>query len=70
MTEETVTNEIKTQLIKQERDIWANTRELWTYRHRVYKRIDNKEGMKSAETELENCEKALDELDKIMAELK
>ena len=69
MAQEEVTVETKKLLIQQERQMWMNTRELMTIRYRVNKRMGNEEGMKSAEKELTNCETALDELEKILAEL-
>jgi hypothetical protein len=66
---EEVVPAVKMELIQQERQIWLNTRELWTIRHRVFKRLDNKEQMVTAEKELESCEKALIELDNIFLEL-
>ena len=64
-----VPTETKIQLIQQERQMWLNTREMMVIRHRVNKRLNNPEAMKSCEKELENCETAIDELSKILAEL-
>jgi hypothetical protein len=67
--DEEVTPEVKLAIIQQERQIWLNTREMMTIRYRVNKRIGNAEQLKTTEKELENCETALDELDKIFTEL-
>jgi hypothetical protein len=67
--DEEVTPEVKLAIIQQERLIWLNTREMMTIRYRVNKRIGNAEQLKTTEKELENCETALDELDKIFTEL-
>ena len=64
-----VTTEVKLALIAQERQMWLNTREMMTIRYRVNKRIGNAEQLNATEKELENCETALDELDKIFTEL-
>ena len=63
---EEISPEIRLQIIQQEHQMWANTREMFTIRHRVYKRLNDSEGIKAAEKELEKCETALDELDKIL----
>lgn len=68
VTEE-VAPEVKLVIIQQERTLWMNTREMMSIRYRVSKRMNNKEGMESAEKELTNCETALDELQKILEEL-
>jgi len=64
-----VTTETKLAIIAQERQMWLNTREMMTIRYRVNKRIGNAEQLKQTEKELENCETALDEIDKIFTEL-
>lgn len=67
--EEEVTPEVKLAIIAQERQMWINTRELMTMRYRVFKRIGNIDQMQATQKELEGCETALDELDKIFTEL-
>jgi peptidoglycan hydrolase CwlO-like protein len=64
-----VTIETKLQLINQERQMWLSAREVMTIRYRVNKRLANTDGLKAVEKELENCEAALDELDKIISEM-
>ncbi len=66
-------NELPTQVkmatIQRERQEWLNNREVLTIRYRVNKRIDNPEGIKECQANLEKCELALDELDLIFKEL-
>jgi hypothetical protein len=69
MEQNEVTTETKMVLIQRERQLWLNTREMMTMRFRVQKRLNSKEGMETCEKELTNVELALDELDKILAEL-
>jgi hypothetical protein len=64
-----VSTETKLQLVQQERQMWINTREVYTMRYRVMKRLKDEVGMENAQKELEKCETALDELDKIFVEL-
>ena len=69
MNDQEVTTETKLVLLAQERQMWLNTREVMTMRYRVAQRIKNEESMKATTKELENCEAALDELDKVFQEL-
>ena len=69
MNDQEVTTETKLALLAQERQMWLNTRELMTMRYRVAKRLSNEETMKATTKELEICEAALDELDKVFQEL-
>ena len=69
MTDQEVPTETKLTLLAQERQMWLNTHELMTIRYRVAKRLNNEETVKAATKELENCEAALDELDKVFQEL-
>jgi hypothetical protein len=67
--EQEITPEVRMQIVAQERQMWLNTREMFTYRHRVFKRLEDKAQMEAVEKELEKCEKALDEIDKIFTEM-
>lgn len=54
---------IKKQIVKQEMEQWEVTRYQLEVRHRVNKRIGSSaDVMKSIETDLERCEKAIDAL--------
>ena len=64
-----ISNEITLDILKHEREMWMNSRQLLTIRYRVNKRLGNTEAIKAIEAELEKCEMALDELDKIGREV-
>ena len=74
MPDQEVTIEVMMVLIQQERQMWLNTREVWTMRIRVAQRLagmglGQPDEVKIAQRELERCEAALDENDKILREL-
>lgn len=64
-----VTPEAKLLIFTDLRQQWINTRESLTMQYRVFKRIGDAERLKSIEKELEKCETALDELEKMFAEM-
>lgn len=67
--EANVTPEAKLLIFTDLRQQWINTRESLTMQYRVFKRIGDAERLKSIEKELEKCETALDELEKMFAEM-
>lgn len=64
-----VTSEAKLSIFMDIRQQWINQREAFVIQHRVFKRLNDKEGIERAENQLTRCETALDELDKIFAEM-
>ncbi len=60
---------IRRQIIEEEMQIWRNTRWQQQMRYRVNKRLGNQAAMAICEKEMENCEVALDELARHLAEI-
>ena len=67
--EETIEEEVKMKIVDSEIAMYKNTRYQLEIRHRINKKLGNsEEQLKALEKELENVEKALDELKQIKAE--
>jgi len=69
MSQNSVSKEVKLALLQQERQNWLNTYEILTIRHRVNGRLGNKAAVDECVKEMERCELALSELEKIEKEL-
>ena len=65
-----ITPEVKRVLIEQESTMWRNTRYHLQLRHRVNKALGAADGLEQIEKELGKCEKALDVLEIVLAELR
>ena len=65
-----VTNETKVLLAEQEQAMWLRTVEQILIKIRVQKRLKNDNEVKMLTEEMEKCENALDEISKIIQELK
>lgn len=64
-----VTPEAQLAIFTDIRQQWINTRESLTIQLRVFKRLEDKERIEALQKELIKCETALDELDKVFAEM-
>ena len=64
-----VVSEVKRQIYEQEKQLWERTRESFLLKHRVYIRLKNDKAAEELVKELENCEIAIDECNKAIAEL-
>jgi hypothetical protein len=69
MTDSTIPVEVQAALIEQEIASYRNSIYIVGVRHRVAKRLADKERMEACATELEKLEQALDELQAILGEL-
>jgi len=68
--DEEITLEVKRVLIEQESAMWRNTRYQLQLRHRVQRALGAADMQEQIEKELEKCEKALDVLEAVLAELR